>query len=112
MMTPRITIGMAVCNDFAGAWATVQSACWHNEWENPNDVEIIIVDNASIRGDNFQSLANGDSGSLLLLFQTIEQQLEGRSSAHTPVGTQEVKVKERSRWRNFVLNPSWISHQD
>ena len=46
MMTPRITIGMAVCNDSAGAWATVQSICLHNEWDNPDDVEILIVDNS------------------------------------------------------------------
>jgi hypothetical protein len=50
-MRPRITIGMAVSNDFEGLWATVQSACLHNEWDDPNDLQIVIVDNSPAESD-------------------------------------------------------------
>jgi len=51
MKTPKLTIGMAVCNDFAGLWATVQSACLHNEWDDPDDIQIVIVDNSPADSD-------------------------------------------------------------
>jgi len=44
MQKPRITIGMATYDDFEGVWATVQSVFLHNEWEAPEDVQIVIVD--------------------------------------------------------------------
>lgn len=41
---PKICISMAHCDDFPGVWSTVQSVFLHNEWDNPSDVEIILVD--------------------------------------------------------------------
>lgn len=57
-MSPRISIGMATFNDFEGVWATVQSVYLHNEWNNPHDVEIVIVD-TSPPGSEHKRLVQG-----------------------------------------------------
>lgn len=50
-MKPRITFGMAHCDDFEGLWATVQSIFLHNDWDRPGDVQIVIVDTSPIGSD-------------------------------------------------------------
>ena len=44
MNRPKLTVGMAHCDDFEGLWSTVQSVFLHNDWKSPTDVEIVIVD--------------------------------------------------------------------
>jgi len=46
---------MATYNDFEGVWATVQSIFLHNDWDSPDDVELVIVD-TSPRGEEHQRL--------------------------------------------------------
>lgn len=58
MSSPRITIGMATCNDFEGVWCTLQSIFLHNEWESPDDVQIIIIDTSPI-GSEHRNLVQG-----------------------------------------------------
>lgn len=52
MKTPRITIGMATYNDFEGVWATLQSIFLHNDWDSPEDVQIVIVDTSPIGSEH------------------------------------------------------------
>jgi hypothetical protein len=58
MMSPKLTVGMATFNDFEGVWATVQSVYLHNQWEDPKDVEIVIVD-TSPQGSEHRRLVQG-----------------------------------------------------
>jgi len=58
MISPRITIGLATFNDWEGVWATVQSVFLHNDWDSPNDVEVIIVD-TSPPGSEHRRLVQG-----------------------------------------------------
>jgi hypothetical protein len=51
---PRITIGLATCDDFEGVWATVQSVFLNNEWESPDDVQIVIVDTSPMGSEHRQ----------------------------------------------------------
>lgn len=57
-MSPRITIGCATYNDYEGVWCTIQSIFLHNEWENPDDVEVVIVDTSPV-GSEHKRLVKG-----------------------------------------------------
>lgn len=48
----KITIGMATYNDFEGVWCTVQSIFLHNNWNDPSDVEVVIVDTSPPGSDH------------------------------------------------------------
>lgn len=43
---------MAHHSDYEGLWSTVQSVFLHNEWDSPNDVEIVIVDTTPSGSDH------------------------------------------------------------
>jgi hypothetical protein len=51
-MSPIITVGCAVYDDFEGLWSTIQSVFLHNDWGSPNDVQIVIVDTSPIGSDH------------------------------------------------------------
>jgi hypothetical protein len=53
-MNPKLTIGMATCDDYEGVWATVQSVFLHNDWDQPKDVQIVIVDTSPKGSDHRQ----------------------------------------------------------
>jgi hypothetical protein len=55
MKQPRFTIGMATCDDYEGVWATVQSVFLHNDWDHPDDVQIVVVD-TSPQGSDHRAL--------------------------------------------------------
>ena len=57
-MAPKITVGMAHCDDFEGLWATVQSVFLHNTWNDPEDVEIVIVDTSPIGSEHRRLVAD------------------------------------------------------
>jgi len=57
-MAPKITVGMAHCDDFEGLWATVQSVFLHNAWDDPEDVEIVIVDTSPIGSEHRRLVAD------------------------------------------------------
>ena len=46
-MPPTLTIGFAHCNDFDGAWATLQDIIGHSD--SLDGVEFVIVDNSPRR---------------------------------------------------------------
>ena len=58
MAQPRLTVGMAHCDDFEGLWATVQSVFLHNAWASPDDVEVIIVDTSPIGSEHRRLVAD------------------------------------------------------
>jgi len=49
---PKITVGAAHCDDFCGLWATIQSVFLHNDWEQPSDVQIVIVDTSPVGSEH------------------------------------------------------------
>jgi len=55
---PKLTVGMAHCDDFEGLWATVQSVFLHNDWGSPDDVEIVIVDTSPIGSEHRRLVAD------------------------------------------------------
>jgi hypothetical protein len=57
-MSPKITVGMAHCDDFEGLWATVQSVFLHHEWDSPADVEIVIVDTSPVGSEHRRLVAD------------------------------------------------------
>lgn len=57
-MPPKITVGLAHCDDFEGLWATVQSVFLHHKWDLPGDVEIVIVDTSPVGSEHRRLVAD------------------------------------------------------